>query len=79
MALFVKDLEVDRLATRLATLQRASKTEVVRQALMHELERIESVPSLVEQGIAFAKALRSRSKSETGQPADKAFIDGLYD
>jgi antitoxin VapB len=79
MALFVKDREVDRLAERLATLQRTSKTEVVRQALRHELERIEGVPSLVEQGVAFAKALRSRSKIASGQPADKAFIDGLYD
>lgn len=79
MALFVKDTEVDCLAERLATLQRTSKTEVVRQALMHELERIEGVPSLVEQGVAFAKALRSRSNIATGQPADKAFIDGLYD
>ena len=46
---------------------------------MHELERIEGVPSLVEKGVAFAKALRSRSNIATGQPADKAFIDGLYD
>jgi len=46
---------------------------------MHELERIEGAPSLAEQGVAFAKALRSRSKSETGQPADKSFIDGLYE
>jgi len=79
VALFVKDLEVDRLAGRLAALQRTTKTEVVRQALMHELERIEGAPSLVEQGVAFAKALRSRSKIATSQPADKAFIDGLYD
>jgi antitoxin VapB len=79
MALFVKDIEVDRLAERLATLQRTSKTEVVRRALAHELERIEGVPSLVEKGVAFAKALRSRGKISPGQVADKAFIDGLYD
>jgi antitoxin VapB len=79
VALFVKDMEIDRLAERLATLQRMSKTEVVRQALMHELERIEGVPSLVEQGVAFAKALRARGKITKGEPADKAFIDGLYD
>jgi antitoxin VapB len=51
----------------------------VRQALKHELERIEGVPSLVEQGVAFAKALRARGTMANGQPADKAFIDGLYD
>jgi antitoxin VapB len=79
MALFVKDIEVDRLAQKLATLRRTTKTDVVRQALLHELERVEGVPSLVEQGVAFAKALRSRGKVASGQPADKAFIDGLYD
>jgi antitoxin VapB len=79
MALFVKDMEVVRLAERLAALRGTTKTEVVRQALRHELERIEGVPSLVEQGVAFAKALRSRGKIASGQAADKAFIDGLYD
>jgi antitoxin VapB len=43
MPLYVKDVDVDRLARRLATLQRTTKTEVVRQALIHELERIEGV------------------------------------
>lgn len=79
MALYVKDMEVDRLAARLATLRRTSKTEVVRQALLHELERMEGVPSLVEQGVLFVRALRARAEPEKGQPADKDFIDGLYD
>lgn len=78
MPLYVKDKDVDRLADRLATLRRTSKTEVVRQALLHELERIEGSPSLVEQGVAFVRALRARAALTTGQPADKAFIDELY-
>lgn len=78
MPLYVKDQEVDRLAERLAALQQTSKTEVVRQALAHELERLEGAPSLVEQGMAFAKALRARAAPDKGQPADKAFIDSLY-
>jgi antitoxin VapB len=78
VALYVKDAEVDRLAERLATLQRASKTEVVRQALLHELERVEGVPSLVERGVAFVKALKASTRPERGEPADKDFIDGLY-
>ena len=78
MALYVKDSEVDRLAERLAALQRTSKTEVVRQALVHELERVEGAPSLVERGVAFVKALRARAEPGKGQAADKDFIDGLY-
>jgi antitoxin VapB len=78
MPLYVKDPEVDRLADRLVTLRRTSKTEVVRQALVHELERLEGVPSLVEQGVAFARALRAQAAPEKGRPADKEFIDGLY-
>jgi antitoxin VapB len=78
VALYVKDLEVDRLAERLAALRRTSKTEVVREALLHELERVEGVPSLVERGVAFVKALRERAEPAKGQTADKDFIDGLY-
>ena len=75
MALVVKDAEVDRLAA----LQRASKAEVVRQALTRELERVGGVPSMVEQGFAFAEALRARAGVGEVQPADKDFIDGLYE
>ena len=78
MALYVKDPQVDRLAERLAALRKVSKTEAVRQALQHELEREAGVPSLVDKGVAFVSALLARAPSATGQPADKAFIDGLY-
>ncbi len=78
MPLYVKDVEVDRLASRLATLRRTSKTEVVRQALLHELQRVEGVPCLVEQGVAFVRALHAQSPPAKGQIVDKAFIDGLY-
>jgi len=70
MPLYVKDQEVDRLAQRLASLRKLSKTEAVRQALRHELEREEGAPSLVDKGVAFARALRARSRPEAGQPAD---------
>lgn len=78
MALYVKDPEVDRMAARLATLRHISKTEAVRRALAHELEREGAAPTLVEKGMAFVEALAARANPAAGKPADKAFIDGLY-
>ena len=78
MPLYVKDPEVDALAQRLASLHKISKTEAVRRALLHELEQAQIRPSLVERGLAFTRALRARARPESGQPADKAFIDSLY-
>lgn len=77
--LYVKDPEVDRMAERLASLRRLSKTEVVRQALQRELEREEGKPSLVEKGVAFVQALKARVQPAEARAADKAFIDSLYD
>jgi antitoxin VapB len=79
VALFVKDPEVDKLAERLVAIRKVSKTEVVRQALLHELEREQAVPSLVEKGVDFCRALRARADAAGGLPADKAFIDSLYE
>ena len=78
MPLFVKDPEVDRLANRLVAIKKVSKTEVVRQALLHELERERDIPSLVDLGVDFCRALRARANPVGGMPADKAFIDDLY-
>lgn len=78
MPLYVKDPEVDRLAERLAALRHSSKTDVVREALVRELERVEGVPSLVERGVAFARTLRDRAEPGKGRSASKDFIDGLY-
>jgi antitoxin VapB len=79
MPLYVKDAEVARLADQLAALRRVSKTEAVRQALAHEIERERGKPSLVDKGVAFVAALKARARPADGQAADKAFIDSLYD
>ena len=78
MPLYVKDREVDRLAERLSTLRKVSKTEAVRQALAHELQRAESEPTLVEKAVAMTREL-NRKYTPTGLKADKAFIDSLYE
>jgi len=63
---------------RAATLHRVSKTEAVRRALIHELEREGRATPLVERGMAFARTLRERANTAEGTPAPKAFIDSLY-
>ena len=79
MALYVKDAEVDRLVSRVAAIHRISKTEAVKRALVHELEREGEASQLVERGMSFARALRSRAHGISGKSADKRFIDGLYE
>ena len=78
MPLYVKDQEVDRLAERLSTLRRVSKTEAVRQALAHELARAEGEPTLVEKAKAFIRDMDAKYP-KVGPSADKAFIDSLYE
>ena len=67
------------MAERLASPRRVSKTEAVRQALQHELDREQGNPSLVEKAMAFVQALKARSQPAEPGAADKVFIDGLYD
>lgn len=79
MALYIKDPEVNKLAERLMRLRKATKTEVVRQALRNEIEREKAKPSLVEASVAFCRALRAKGNPEKGKPADKEWIDSLYE
>lgn len=79
MALYVKDPEVDALAERLMALRKVNKTEAVRQALLGELERESARPDLVEQSAAFSQAFMAKRDPDRAAPADKAFIDGLYE
>lgn len=78
MPLYVKDPEVDRLAERLSTLRKVSKTEAVRQALARELARAEDEPTLAEKAAIMTRAL-NRRYPPTGLKADKDFIDSLYE
>ena len=51
----------------------------MRQALREKWERLEAEPSLVEKGLAFVRALHEKTGGARGLPADKAFIDSLYE
>ena len=78
MALYVKDPEVDRMAAELADARKTTKTEVIRQALQHEMER-EERDTYVERAVAFARRLRAKGNPDRIQTVDKAFIDSLYE
>ncbi len=79
MALYVKDPEVDRMAERLSRIGRISKTEAVKRALRHELDKVEQPTSLSERILAFTQALEARAPRAQGQTVDKAWIDSLYE
>ena len=78
MALYVKDPEVGRLADRLASARNISKTEAVRQALQHEVERAGATPRLIDEVENLLRELDAKHAPE-GPPVDKAFIDSLYE
>lgn len=78
MALYVKDPEVDRLAERVSRISRITKTEAVRRALRHELERLEPPSDRLEQILTLTRDLKKRA-GPNPQPADKAWIDSLYE
>jgi antitoxin VapB len=77
MALYIKDSEVDALAGELAAAKKLNKTEAVREALKHELERHRGKPRVVDLAVRFAGELRARAKPKRGRKADKRFFDEL--
>jgi antitoxin VapB len=79
MALYVKDPEVDQLATLLAERRGMTKTEVVRQALRRELDRPNTAPVLADIGLEFARRFKAQGDPAKVLPVDKDYIDGLYE
>jgi antitoxin VapB len=79
MAFHIKNPETDALARKVAAMKKVGLTEAVHSALAHELEREQGRPSLVEVSATFARKLREMGDPAKAQPADKAFIDSLYE
>lgn len=77
MPLNIRSEEVNRLADKLASVARVSKTEAVRIALTNEIERRQNGLSLAER----IKPIQERFAAlrKTGLEADKAFYDSLYE
>lgn len=78
MAFHIRNPETDALARRVAALKNVGLTEAVHEALLKELER-EDKSSDLDRWIKFARDFRAGGNPEKGLPADKAFIDGLYE
>ena len=79
MAFHIKNPETDALARKVAALKKIGLTEAVHGALARELEREQEKPSEIEAWIKFARDFRARGNPEKGLPADKDFIDSLYE
>jgi antitoxin VapB len=76
MPLFIKDAAVDRMAEQLRLRTGArTKTEAVRAALMHELERIEGEIPLRDR----LGALRQRARERLGPPVRGVDMKKLMD
>ena len=78
MAFHIKKVETDALARRVAAIKKVGLTEAVHVALQNELER-EAKPSEIDAWIKFARDFRASGNPERGLPADKDFIDSLYE
>ena len=77
MPLNIRNDDVNRLATDLAARTGTTKTEAVRRALEHELQRVAPPGSMHER----VRAIQQRVATwpATGLEADKAFYDSLND
>jgi antitoxin VapB len=78
MALYIRDAEVDALAIRVQRAMRAkTKTDAVRLALQHELERRMDVASIDEK---LAEAIALANAMGPGDPAfdQKKFMDEMW-
>jgi antitoxin VapB len=79
MAFHIKNPRTDALARRVAAVKKVGLTEAVHEALEHELQREDDKPSQLEELIQFARDFRASGNPSKALPADKAFIDSLYE
>ena len=79
MAFHIKNPETDALARKVAAAKGIGLTQAVHEALRNELARTACEPSLIEKSLEFSRRLRAKGHPELGKPADKEFIDSLYE
>lgn len=79
MPIYIKNRETEALARRLSDIKAQGLTEVIHQALEREMACQPTKPSLVERSREFTKRLHAKAEMSKGFPADKDFIDWLYE
>lgn len=79
MAFHIRNRETDALARKVAAAKGVGLTEAVHEALENELARQKPKKDLIEFSHEFARRLRELGDPESGLPADKEFIDSLYE
>lgn len=81
MPLSIRNAETTALARELAARMGKTVTATIHDALALQKERLGEMPRLKPETEAFLKDLhaRMRARGRTGQKADKAFFDSLYD
>jgi len=75
----VKNSEADVPGPKTDPLEKAVATNTAQPKLRDGSANDVEKPSLVELSMAFARELRAKGNPEKGLPADKAFIDSLYE
>jgi antitoxin VapB len=79
MPYLIKNPEVETLLKRLADARKVTKVEALKGALRSELDREAARPSLVDRIAEKRRALLAKTDPASGKPADKAWIDSLYE
>lgn len=78
MAFHVRDAATDAAVRRLALLTGKSLTETIRDAVEREYALLRGTPPLLER-LQSIQADFQAMRRPTGQPADKAFFDDLWE
>jgi hypothetical protein len=79
MTLLLEDEDVVQLATRLAERRQVSPTQVLRDALKREWSREVGDTSMIDAVKVIQSKVRALSDPQKARPADKDFIDSLYE
>lgn len=79
MAFHIKKPETDTLARKVATVKGTSLTQAVHEALEHELQRETGRSAFMEEALDLVRRFRARGDRSKGLPADREFIDSLYE
>ena len=79
MAFHIKNPRTDELARKVAKAKGVSLTAAVHQALEHEYKRETGRSDFVERTMEAVRQFQEKGDRTKGLPADKAFIDSLYE